>query len=121
LRTRTGASIRGGQKPLRGAKGLRHAVSECRVLAVHAGRGTSCFTGSLGTIFISRALKTASRRSRFRKLLNHARKQVVLRNSHSDVAHAPSNVKDAAGDKSFTFIAIVIRNGMGLRAAFTLL
>jgi len=38
------------------------------------------------------------------------------------VAHAPSNVKDAAEGKSFTFIAIVMRNAMGtlLRAAFTL-
>jgi hypothetical protein len=39
------------------------------------------------------------------------------------VAQAPSNVKDAAGGKSFTFITIVIRNGMGtlLPAATTLL
>jgi hypothetical protein len=38
------------------------------------------------------------------------------------VAHAPSNVKDAAVGKSFTFIAIVMRNAMGtlMRAAFTL-
>jgi hypothetical protein len=35
----------------------------------------------------------------------------------------PSNVKDAAGGKSFTFITIVIRNGMGtlLAAAVALL
>ena len=40
----------------------------------------------------------------------------------SDVAYAPSNVKDAAAGKSFTFIAIVVRNGMGtlVRAAPTL-
>jgi hypothetical protein len=39
------------------------------------------------------------------------------------VAHAPSNVKDAAGGKSFTFITIVIRNGMAtlLPAAVALL
>jgi hypothetical protein len=37
-----------------------------------------------------------------------------------NVARAPSNVKDAAEGKSFTFIAIVIRNGMGtlVRAFF---
>ena len=29
------------------------------------------------------------------------------------VAHAPSNVKNVAGGKFFTFIAIVVRNGMG--------
>jgi hypothetical protein len=35
------------------------------------------------------------------------------------VAYAPSNVKDAAVGKSFTFIAIVMRNAMGtlMRAA----
>jgi len=38
------------------------------------------------------------------------------------VAHAPSNVKDAAAGKSFIFITIVVRNAMGtlLRAACTL-
>jgi len=38
------------------------------------------------------------------------------------VARAPSNVKDAAKGKSFTFITFVVRNGMGtlLRAASAL-
>jgi hypothetical protein len=38
------------------------------------------------------------------------------------VAYAPSNVKDAAVGKSFTFIAIVMRNAMGtlMRAASTI-
>ena len=38
------------------------------------------------------------------------------------VAHAPSNVKDAAAGKSFIFITIVVRNAVGtlLRAAYTL-
>ncbi len=38
------------------------------------------------------------------------------------VAHAPSNVRDDAGGKSFTFITTVVRYAMGplLRAAFTL-
>jgi len=40
-------------------------------------------------------------------------------NGLSIVAHAPSNVKDAAVGKSFIFIAIVMRNAMGtlMRAA----
>jgi hypothetical protein len=29
------------------------------------------------------------------------------------MAHAPSNVKDAAAGKSFIFITIVVRNAMG--------
>jgi hypothetical protein len=39
------------------------------------------------------------------------------------VAHAPSNVKDAAAGKSFIFIAIVVPNAMGtlLRAVSALL
>jgi hypothetical protein len=44
-------------------------------------------------------------------------------NLNSNVAHAPSNVKDAAVGKSFIFITIVMRNAMGtlLRAASRLL
>src|ERR1700691_3069313 len=42
-----------------------------------------------------------------------ARDNQLVLNPPPDVAHAPSNVKDAAGGKSFTFIPIVIRNGMG--------
>jgi hypothetical protein len=44
------------------------------------------------------------------------------RSAESIVAHAPSNVKDDAAGKSFTFIAIVMRNAMGtlVRAPFTL-
>ena len=41
-----------------------------------------------------------------------------------DVAHAPSNVEDAAAGKSFMFINIVARSavmGTLLRAAFTLM
>src|ERR1700691_3579451 len=51
-----------------------------------------------------------------------ARDNQLVLNPPPDVAHAPSNVKDAAGGKSFTFIPIVIRNGMGtlVRAASTL-
>jgi hypothetical protein len=47
----------------------------------------------------------------------------LSQNDLVDVAHAPSNVRDVAEGKSFTFITIVIRNGMRtlVRAASALM